>query len=81
LDAYTPQALGGTGQTWDWSLGADFRPACPWFLAGGLNPENVGQVLAQVGPPGIDVSSGVEKAPGDKDLAQVQQLFQALGRV
>jgi phosphoribosylanthranilate isomerase len=78
LDAYHPQALGGTGQTLDWSQLLNFQPSAPWFLAGGLNPENILVALAQLQPAGIDLSSGVESSPGNKDLAQVSQLFQAL---
>lgn len=80
LDAFNAQALGGTGETWDWSLVAGFKPNCPWFLAGGLTPINVNAALQQVNPTGIDVSSGVERAPGDKDLELVQALCDALQR-
>lgn len=75
LDAYSPNVLGGTGQSWDWSLLQGFRSALPWFLAGGLTPYNVMTAVQQANPPGIDLSSGVERAPGDKDLELVQQLF------
>lgn len=78
LDAYHPQALGGTGQTLDWPQLLNFQPAIPWFLAGGLNPENVLVALAQLQPAGIDLSSGVEISPGNKDLAKVSQLFQTI---
>jgi phosphoribosylanthranilate isomerase len=78
LDAYTPKALGGTGETWDWSLVKGFRPGCLWFLAGGLTPFNVMDGLRCVNPPAIDLSSGVEKSPGDKDLGLVEQLFCSL---
>jgi phosphoribosylanthranilate isomerase len=80
LDAFNVHALGGTGETWDWSLVAGFKPDCPWFLAGGLTPMNVNAALQQVNPTGIDVSSGVESAPGDKDLELVQALCDALQR-
>ncbi|MGK7889922.1 MAG: N-(5'-phosphoribosyl)anthranilate isomerase, partial [Leptolyngbyaceae cyanobacterium] len=66
--------------TLDWSLLQSFRPDCPWFLAGGLNPDNVRDAIAQLVPDGIDLSSGVERSPGQKDLAKVKQLFAALGR-
>jgi phosphoribosylanthranilate isomerase len=75
LDAYAQNALGGTGQSWDWSLLQGFSSALPWFLAGGLTPQNVTTALRQANPPGIDLSSGVERSPGDKDLALVRQLF------
>jgi phosphoribosylanthranilate isomerase len=78
LDAYHPDMGGGTGKTLDWASLRSFKPAKPWFLAGGLNPGNVGQALGLVQPSGIDLSSGVEIAPGDKDLAAIGQLFAAL---
>ena len=81
LDAYHPQQLGGTGHAIDQTLLAQFRPQKPWFLAGGLTPENIGEALSQVQPNGIDLSSGVERSPGDKDLARVAQLFTTLKSV
>ncbi len=78
LDAYHPQKLGGTGKTIDWSILQDFHPSCPWFLAGGLNPDNVIEAISQVKPNGIDISSGVEASPGDKNLDQVAQLMRLL---
>jgi len=79
LDAYHPQQLGGTGQTLDWKMLEKFNPSSPWFLAGGLTPENILEALSQVKPEGIDLSSGVEIQPGDKDLSKVAELFQKLG--
>lgn len=78
LDAYHPNLLGGTGKTLDWSSLAYFRPPIPWLLAGGLTPDNIGEALYLVSPSGIDLSSGVERSPGDKDLAKVKKLFQQL---
>jgi phosphoribosylanthranilate isomerase len=75
LDAYHPQMLGGTGKTLDWGTLRQFRPSCPWFLAGGLTPDNVLEALSRLQPSGIDLSSGVERSPGDKDLDKVAQLF------
>lgn len=78
LDAYHPNLMGGTGQTLNWQDLQGFAPACPWFLAGGLTPDNVMQALQHVQPDGIDLSSGVERSPGDKDLQRVAQLFTQL---
>jgi phosphoribosylanthranilate isomerase len=75
LDAYDPKFAGGTGKTIDWSILQNFRPSCDWWLAGGLSPQNVEMAIAQLKPDGIDVSSGVEKSAGDKDLIQVQDLM------
>ncbi len=78
LDAYHPDSLGGTGHTLDWAALSQFRPPCPWFLAGGLRPDNIQTALANLSPDGIDLSSGVEQRPGWKDLTLVRTLFQAL---
>ncbi len=78
LDAYHPQQLGGTGKTLDWDSLQIFRPQRPWFLAGGLCPNNIRHALSILSPDGIDLSSGVENAPGDKDLTKVAQLFEVL---
>lgn len=78
LDAYHPTLAGGTGQTLDWVSLQQFRPPCSWLLAGGLTPDNVLLALHQVHPDGIDLSSGVEDSPGNKNLAQVARLFDRL---
>lgn len=78
LDAYHPQLLGGTGKTIDWSHLTNFKPQKPWILAGGLTPDNILAALQILHPHGIDLSSGVEKSPGDKDLKQVALLFAQL---
>jgi len=78
LDAYHPQHLGGTGMILDWAALRQFQPSCPWLLAGGLTPDNILDALNQLNPNGIDLSSGVEHTPGDKDLDKVEQLFKSL---
>ena len=78
LDAYHSQMLGGTGKTLNWQNLAQFKPTLPWMLAGGLTPYNVADALSRLKPNGIDLSSGVERSPGDKDLQKVKQLFEAL---
>ena len=60
IDAYHPGEAGGTGRLADWALAARLARSFPVVLAGGLNPENVGTAIEQVGPAGVDVSSGVE---------------------
>jgi phosphoribosylanthranilate isomerase len=81
LDAFHPQQLGGTGQTLDWQLLNNFHPDRPWFLAGGLTPDNVQDALKWVHPSGIDISSGVETSPGHKDLEKVAHLFNKLNQI
>ncbi|UBF26342.1 phosphoribosylanthranilate isomerase [Kovacikia minuta CCNUW1] len=78
LDAYDPNLPGGTGKTLNWQALQNFRPGYPWLLAGGLTPDNVLEALSQVSPHGIDLSSGVERTSGDKDLDKVARLFDKL---
>ncbi len=78
LDAYHPQILGGTGKTLNWQDLQQFKPAKPWMLAGGLTPDNVLEALSRLQPDGIDLSSGVERSPGNKDLDKVALLFNQL---
>jgi phosphoribosylanthranilate isomerase len=78
VDAYDPLLAGGTGKTIDWSILTDFQPGCEWLLAGGIKPENVATAIAQTRPNGIDVSSGVEQKPGNKDLTKIAQLIAAI---
>jgi phosphoribosylanthranilate isomerase len=78
LDAYHPALPGGTGKQLNWQALRQFRPSCPWFLAGGLTPSNILSALSQANPSGVDLSSGVEHSPGDKDLEKVRHLFNEL---
>lgn len=72
VDAYVEGQHGGTGRTAPWDLLADFRPAVPVILAGGLTPDNVADAVRAVRPAGVDVASGVEVAPGQKDPNKVR---------
>ncbi len=78
LDAYSPDAHGGTGAKFNWDLAIEAKQhGKPIFLAGGLTPENVGEAVRKVQPFGVDISSGVESAPGKKDSAKVRAFIQA----
>ena len=78
LDAYNPDKLGGTGETFNWDLALEARTwGRPIFLAGGLTPENVAEAVRRAQPYAVDVSSGVEAAPGRKDHAKVKAFIQA----
>lgn len=74
FDAKTPKDAnlpGGMGLRFDWSLLKQYRGGLPWGLAGGLTPGNVAQAIAETGAPLVDTSSGVESAPGVKDIAKI----------
>ncbi len=81
LDSHAPGAAGGTGRTMDWSALRGLALPRPWLLAGGLNPDNVAEAIATVRPWGIDLSSGVESAPGIKDAALIERLMNEVRRV
>jgi phosphoribosylanthranilate isomerase len=80
LDAYSPNALGGTGMQFDWNIASDvsfLRPES-LYLAGGLNPENVADAIRIVRPYAVDVASGVESSPGKKDPEKVAAFVRAV---
>ena len=78
LDAFSPDAHGGTGAKFNWDLATEAKKhGKPIFLAGGLTAENIAEAVRKVEPFGVDVSSGVESAPGKKDHAKVRAFIQA----
>ena len=78
LDAYNPDKPGGTGETFNWDLALEARAwGRPIFLAGGLTPENVAEAVQRSRPYAVDVSSGVEAAPGRKDHAKINAFIHA----
>lgn len=79
LDAADPEKRGGTGRVVDWAIAAAIARSRRTILSGGLSPANVAAAIAAVAPYAIDVSSGVESAPGRKDHAKLRELFAALG--
>ena len=82
LDAHSKAGLGGTGEKFNWDLAvAAQKFGKPIFLAGGLTPENVADAVKQVRPFAVDVSSGVESAPGKKDAAKVRAFIEAVRAV
>ena len=78
VDTGSNEAAGGTGEAFDWSVleGVDFPK--PWLLAGGLNPENIGEALERLSAWGVDVASGVEEKPGQKDFDAIDRFVQAV---
>lgn len=79
LDAHDRVKRGGTGRVIDWTIAAQIARNRRTILSGGLTPENVGTAIAAVAPYAIDVSSGVESAPGRKDPEKLRALFAAVG--
>lgn len=80
-DAKTPPGAalpGGMGVRFDWSLLEGFRHPLPWLLSGGLDPVNLREAVAMTGATLVDVSSGVESAPGIKDVTKIRAFLQAV---
>ncbi|SBV33086.1 N-(5'-phosphoribosyl)anthranilate isomerase [uncultured Sphingopyxis sp.] len=80
FDAPAAALPGGTGTRFDWSLLKNHRHTMDWGIAGGLTPANVAQAIAETGAPLVDVSSGVESAPGVKDVDKIAAFLKAAGR-
>ncbi|ORE86026.1 phosphoribosylanthranilate isomerase [Oceanococcus atlanticus] len=76
LDSHAPGAMGGSGKAFDWRHATAAN--LPLVLAGGLNPGNVGQAIEQVQPWAVDVSSGVEEAPGLKSAVKIKRFLAAV---
>lgn len=82
LDTRVPDAAGGTGRTFDWSIALEAkRWGKPVVLSGGLTPDNVAEAVAQVKPYAVDASSGVERAPGKKDPEKVRNFVKRAKQV
>jgi phosphoribosylanthranilate isomerase len=80
LDSYVPGLPGGTGARFNWELALKTARQHTVILAGGLTPENVAHAIRAVRPYGVDVSSGVESAPGQKDSMKVSAFINAARR-
>jgi phosphoribosylanthranilate isomerase len=78
IDSWSPDHRGGTGRTWDWELARPLLAARRVFIAGGLEPGNVGKVVSAFRPYGVDVSSGVESQPRVKDPDKVRAFIRAV---
>src|SRR6185436_2182410 len=80
FDTLDERRGGGTGRRFDWSLLAMYERTKPFFLAGGLEPDNVAAAISLVRPDAIDVASGVESEPGVKDHGKLKALFERIRR-
>jgi len=80
FDTFDERRPGGTGRRFDWSLLATYPRTKPFFLAGGLSPDNVAAAISLVRPDALDISSGVELEPGVKDHARIDELFKRVRR-
>jgi len=75
LDTYVKGAKGGTGEVFDWSIGAELNLVRPVILAGGLTPLNIEKAITAVKPYGVDINSGVETSPGIKDHDKLENMM------
>ena len=78
LDSWSADQRGGTGQTWDWTVARPLLESRSVFIAGGLQPGNVGKVVSQFKPYGVDVSSGVEARVRVKDPEKMRAFIRAV---
>ena len=77
FDSYSPDMAGGVGEAFNWDWLAAAAPLTkPWFLAGGLTPENVREAIKKTNAPMVDVCSGVERAPTRKDYESMKKFIQ-----
>lgn len=80
FDTFDERRIGGTGRRFDWSLLKSYDRSKPFFLSGGITPDNVAAAISLVRPDAIDLSSGVESEPGIKDHDKVRRLFERTRR-
>ncbi len=80
FDTFEERRAGGTGRRFDWSLMSAYPRTKPFFLSGGLGPDNIGAAISMVRPDAIDISSGVESEPGVKDHAKLEMVFHRVRR-
>ena len=80
FDTYSDKALGGTGETFNWNLMKFEKIERPYILSGGLNPANIKEALQVLKPYAVDVSSGVERAPGIKDPKLIRSFIESVNQ-
>lgn len=80
FDTYDERRAGGTGRRFDWGVLTSYERSKPFFLSGGLGPDNIAAAISLVRPDAIDVGSGVEDSPGRKDPGKLRALFERIKR-
>jgi phosphoribosylanthranilate isomerase len=80
FDTYDERRAGGTGRCFDWGVLASYQRTKPFFLSGGLGPDNIAAAISLVRPDAVDIGSGVEAAPGVKDHGKLKRLFERIKR-
>ncbi len=81
LDAFDAKLYGGTGKTANWEIAREAAKFARVFLAGGLSPDNVAEAIRAVEPFAVDVNSGVETAPGRKDIVKLRRLREEMEKI
>lgn len=81
FDTKTDGLWGGTGKTFDWNILKDITGKKPFFLSGGLSPDNIRQAIETVNPTAVDLSSSLEVSPGRKDFDKVERFFDVMSEV
>lgn len=78
FDSKTDSLWGGTGKAFDWNILRGVTEEKPFFLSGGLNPQNIREAIQAVNPPVVDLSSGLEESPGLKDFDKIEAFFEEM---
>jgi phosphoribosylanthranilate isomerase len=81
VDAYDPVRYGGTGKRSDWRLAVKVKETHPLIIAGGLNADNIREVIEIVSPHAVDINSGAESSPGRKDPEKVRKIIEIVRRI
>jgi len=80
FDTYDERRAGGTGRRFDWGVLTAYARSKPFFLSGGLGPDNIAAAISLVRPDAVDIGSGVEASPGVKDHGKLRALFERIKR-
>jgi len=78
FDTYAENEFGGTGKTFDWTVLKDLNTSVPFFVAGGINKDNVSKAIELANPFGVDVSGSLEVVKGEKDFDKMAEFFEVI---